>query len=119
MKNLIHYVAVISIFLFSIVLAQQKITNQEPSKSVDQEKIATKIYGQKCVACHGADMTGGPLAGSLVDGQWKYGGSRDEIIKTITEGRPEDAMPAWGKLLSSEEIHALVKFILDKNQTDN
>lgn len=70
-----------------------------------------------CTGCHGDDATGGDGAANLTDGIWRFGGSRDEILRTIRYGvneDPEDVpntriaiMPAFGDKLSPEAIKML------------
>lgn len=62
-----------------------------------------------CAGCHGYTAKGwmGP---NLSDKYWRYGGSDDQIYKTLFEGRPQ-GMPAWGKTLPPEQIWQLVTYI--------
>ncbi|WP_167632148.1 cytochrome-c oxidase, cbb3-type subunit III [Mariprofundus ferrooxydans] len=74
-----------------------------------------------CGGCHGEDAKGGAInelgsgAADLTDGIWRFGGSRDEVLRTIRYGvNQEDVpntrvaiMPAFGGKLSPEEIKML------------
>jgi len=76
-----------------------------------------------CSGCHGEDAKGGAIndlgsgAANLTDGIWRFGGSRDEILRTIRYGVNEDQadvpktriaiMPAFGDKLSPEAIKML------------
>jgi len=76
-----------------------------------------------CADCHGADAKGGAInelgtgAANLTDGIWRFGGSREAILRTINNGvneDPEDVpntrtamMPAFGEKLSPEAIKML------------
>lgn len=65
---------------------------------------------QDCGACHGLHMTGGlgpPLTPSALAGQ-----SRDNLIATVTLGRPGTAMPGWSGLLDADDIRWLVDRLL-------
>lgn len=62
-----------------------------------------------CVGCHGYDAKGG-MGPDLTDTYWRYGGSPAEIYKSIAEGRPQ-GMPAWGAMLTRDEIWKLVAYI--------
>ncbi len=61
-----------------------------------------------CSGCHfhGA----GGIGPSLMDNQWIYGGSIDQIYATIFQGRP-NGMPSWGAKLSSTEIWELAAYV--------
>jgi len=74
-----------------------------------------------CSACHGEDAKGGAInefgngAANLTDGIWRFGSSRDDIMRTIRYGvNQEDVpgtrtaiMPAFGGKLSPEAIKML------------
>ncbi|MDQ2890856.1 MAG: c-type cytochrome [Gemmatimonadota bacterium] len=62
-----------------------------------------------CVGCHGYDAKGG-MGPNLTDTYWRYGGSPAEIYKSISEGRPQ-GMPAWGAMLTSDEIWKLTAYV--------
>ncbi len=62
-----------------------------------------------CVGCHGYDAKGG-MGPNLTDTYWRYGGSPAEIYKSIYEGRPQ-GMPAWGHMLTHEQVWKLVTYI--------
>ncbi len=72
-----------------------------------------QIYRQHCAICHGDALEGG-LGGSLVDGEWTYGGSPEEIYASIHEGHPEMDMPAFAGELSEAEIQALVVYLRER-----
>jgi len=75
-----------------------------------------------CTGCHGADAKGGALNGdnysgavNLTDQIWRFGNSREEILRTIRYGvNQEDVpqtrsaiMPAFGEKLTEEQIKML------------
>lgn len=62
-----------------------------------------------CIDCHGAAGSGA-MGPSLADGRWHFGGSAPEVYESIYQGRPE-GMPAWGTLLSSDQIWTLVTYV--------
>ena len=69
-----------------------------------------KLYvAYNCIDCHGADGSGA-MGPSLADGRWHFGGSAAEVYESIYQGRP-DGMPAWGSLLSSDQIWTLVTYV--------
>jgi cytochrome c oxidase cbb3-type subunit 3 len=81
------------------------------------------IFRAQCSQCHGAGAAGVQGAGypNLLDDEWMWGGTIDDIHQTVTYGiRNEDypdarwsQMPAFGAdgLLSEEEINQLVSFV--------
>jgi cytochrome c oxidase cbb3-type subunit 3 len=69
-----------------------------------------KLYiTYNCIDCHGADGSGA-MGPSLADGRWHFGGTAAEVYESIYQGRP-DGMPAWGSLLSSDQIWTLVTYV--------
>jgi glucose/arabinose dehydrogenase/cytochrome c5 len=73
---------------------------------------AEKLYAQLCASCHGADLNGKEKVPSLADGEWLFGGSRDAIRTSISQGIVAKGMPAWEGVLSAPEIGRMVSFIL-------
>lgn len=62
-----------------------------------------------CYGCHGG-LAGGAMGPSLRDTVWKYGGTDQQIIATIKQGRP-NGMPAWEGMLSDEQIQDILTYI--------
>ncbi|MEO7454687.1 MAG: c-type cytochrome [Gemmatimonadaceae bacterium] len=80
---------------------------------------AKLFVSYNCIDCHGADGAGA-MGPSLADGRWHFGGSNAEVFESIYQGRPE-GMPAWGSLISDDQIWMLVSYVRslakDKNVT--
>jgi len=85
----------------------------EPPRSEDITDFAT-LYGENCAACHGIDGKNGP-ARPLNSALYLAIIPRDVLQKTIENGRPGTAMPAWarsqGGPLTDKQIAALVNGI--------
>jgi mono/diheme cytochrome c family protein len=78
----------------------------------DPGAIATgaKLFiAYNCIDCHGADGSGA-MGPSLADGRWHFGGAPAEVFESIYQGRPE-GMPAWGSLISPDQIWMLVSYV--------
>lgn len=69
-------------------------------------------FNKICNACHGQNAKGNKFLGApdLTDPQWIYGGSIEDIKKTITTGR-SGFMPAHKNILTKEQIHILTAYI--------
>ncbi len=87
-------------------------TVEEPTES---EAISTAeaegLYTANCAACHGPDRMGGlgpPLTPASLGEK-----SDAEIRETISDGRPDTAMPPFKGKLSPEQIEALIRLIKD------
>jgi cytochrome c oxidase cbb3-type subunit 3 len=89
------------------ILADQELLNY----AIGSSKV---LYGDNCAACHG--VGGNPATGSgypiLNDDDWLFGGSINEIMMSIANGR-QGMMPAHAALLTDEEADTLVQFVID------
>jgi cytochrome c oxidase cbb3-type subunit 3 len=70
---------------------------------------AEELFASNCAICHGEDGKGG--AGPDLSMDYEYGKTPAEVKTTISEGHRGE-MPAFGGRLSSEEIDALVDYVL-------
>ncbi len=78
----------------------------------DANAVATgaKLFvAYNCLDCHGADGSGA-MGPSLADGRWHFGGTPADVFESIYQGRP-DGMPAWGSLISADQIWLLVTYV--------
>ena len=83
---------------------------------------AKLFVAYNCMDCHGADGSGA-MGPSLADNRWHFGGAPAEVFESIYQGRPE-GMPAWGSLISDDQIWMLVSYVRSLNNgkdvtTDN
>lgn len=86
------------------------------------------VFRNNCGQCHGAGGQGA-LGGfpNLLDDEWLWGGTLDEIQQTITHGIRYDAdsdtrfsqMPAFGEVLEPAQIDDLVQYVLQISGQDN
>lgn len=71
-----------------------------------------QLFADNCAACHqsgGQGVVG--LFPNLTDDDWLYGGTFEKIQETITYGR-RGYMPAFGEVLSADQIDALAHYEL-------
>lgn len=62
-----------------------------------------------CNACHGSGG-GGAIGPALMDGQWRYGGTIDQIHASILEGRP-NGMPSFRGKITDEQAWQLAAYV--------
>jgi len=73
----------------------------------------SELWKANCAKCHGEDGKAQTEEGkkkgarNLTNGKWQRTISGERMIRSITRGR--DMMPAWGKVLTPEQIKELVK----------
>jgi cytochrome c oxidase cbb3-type subunit 3 len=76
-------------------------------------------FADNCAPCHGLGGAGQGHYPTLADDSWIWGGTLDDIYTTIQHGiRSNDPdtrfneMPAFGDILSREEINAVAEYVL-------
>jgi cytochrome c oxidase cbb3-type subunit III len=83
----------------------------EPEKPASEITEFSKLYGQNCAGCHGAEGKYGP-GRILNDPLYLKLIPREELHKVLVYGRPGTAMPPWslkqGGPLNDKQIDALV-----------
>ena len=68
-------------------------------------------YQLRCSKCHGHYGEGGYKGPSLIDDEWLYGNSLDQITAIISNGAPSGKMRGWKHTLRSEDIHAISVYV--------
>ena len=70
---------------------------------------ARLFVAYNCADCHGPDGVG-LMAPSLQDGRWRFGGSEEDVYRSIFDGRPE-GMPRWGRMIPADHIRTLTAYV--------
>lgn len=73
-------------------------------------KNGKAVFDFSCVSCHGANAEG-KIGPSLVDAEWKYGSTQEDILTTIRNGRP-GGMPNWGTNLPPQDIEDVAAYVI-------
>lgn len=84
-----------------------------------------ELFAQNCVSCHGKEGLGNGPAGenlsprprNLVEGNWKYGGTRLGLMQVLEKGSPGSAMQSYSYLALNDRW-SLVHYVrsITKNQ---
>ena len=86
----------------------------------DDERIykGRQLFTHNCTLCHGTQGQGlvGP---NLRDEYWLRGGTLQHISESIANGNPARGMAAWSPVLSQDDIHALVAYIVSLQGTED
>ncbi|MES2668797.1 MAG: cytochrome-c oxidase, cbb3-type subunit III [Pseudomonadota bacterium] len=61
--------------------------------------LGRSIFANNCATCHGSSARGAVGYPNLTDDLWQWGGTPDEILTTVLEGRTA-AMPGWETALT-------------------
>lgn len=72
---------------------------------------AGMLYAQNCSGCHGPTGEGSAIAPPLNSAELRARLDDAALAATISNGRPNTQMPAWGGVLSQADIAALVTLI--------
>ncbi|RMH45533.1 MAG: cytochrome-c oxidase, cbb3-type subunit III [Alphaproteobacteria bacterium] len=83
-------------------------------------KGGAAVFRTWCAQCHGSGAQGAVGFPNLLDDDWLWGGTIEDIYYTVAHGvRNEDdpdarysEMPKWGEILEPEEIDAVVQYVL-------
>lgn len=62
--------------------------------------LGSSIFSNNCATCHGSSAQGANGYPNLTDKIWNWGGSPDQILQTVLDGR-DGVMPEWGTVLTS------------------
>jgi len=75
------------------------------------------LWAKNCVTCHHTSGKGAS-AKSLLDDEWKHGGSDRELFNTIKDGLPDDGMDPYGQTLTDPQIWGLVVYLRELREQD-
>jgi cytochrome c oxidase cbb3-type subunit 3 len=94
---------------------------KDPALQAYAFAVGQSIFGDNCATCHGAGGTGGKGYPNLRDDVWLWGGSLEDIQRTITygirSGDPQartSQMPAFGAdgILPPAQISDLTEYVV-------
>jgi cytochrome c oxidase cbb3-type subunit III len=78
-----------------------------------------KVFmGNNCQSCHRDDGGGNIVGPNLTDDFWIHGGTIKQIFTTIKSGVVEKGMPAWGKVMSPQDVRDVTFFIMSLRGTN-
>jgi cytochrome c oxidase cbb3-type subunit 3 len=84
------------------------------------------VFRAQCSQCHGSGAAGAKGYPNLLDDEWLWGGSLEDIALTVRHGvrngTDDDArfsqMPAFDEILGSPEIEAVVEYVVSLSDSD-
>lgn len=85
----------------------------------DADERALEVYEENCLSCH-EEKGKGDIGPNLTDKYWKNLKVADEqdIYQFVIVGNEDAGMPAWGDVLSKEELFAAVKYVISIKNTN-
>lgn len=72
--------------------------------------IGRRLFANNCIMCHGSDGGGAPGFPDLTDHDWLYGGSYDQILTSIRQGRA-GVMPPMGAALGENGVRDVTVYV--------
>lgn len=72
--------------------------------------IGQRLFLNNCAQCHGSDAKGGRSFPNLTDKDWLWGGSPEQILQTITEGR-HGVMPPWSAAIKPDQAAEIAQYV--------
>jgi cytochrome c oxidase cbb3-type subunit III len=74
--------------------------------------IGERLFANHCATCHGADARGSKGFPNLADADWLWGGSPEQIIETIANGRQGMMPPMAAAVGNAEEVREVAHYVL-------
>lgn len=113
----------------SAQLASADLTEVSPGTPLHDFAIAggASVFRANCSQCHGSGAAGAKGYPNLLDDDWLWGGTPDEIAHTVRHGirneTDDDAhyseMPAFDEILEKDEILATAHYVLSLSNSDH
>ncbi len=88
----------------------------DPGKREYAFSVANVLFADNCAACHqdgGAGLAG--MYPNLVDDDWLWGGSFEQIQASISDGR-NGSMPGFKKRLSEQQLDDVSEYVLSLSE---
>jgi len=73
-------------------------------------ETAGRLFRQNCAMCHGSDGRGATGFPNLADDSWQWGGSDQDVLTTLANGRIA-AMPSWAAVLGDDGVTEVVAYV--------
>lgn len=91
---------------------------EELAQDPQAMRMGLRLFANNCAACHGSDGGGAYGFPNLTDDDWLWGGSPEQIKKTIADGRT-GVMPAWGSALGERGVADVTEYVLSLSGRDH
>jgi cytochrome c oxidase cbb3-type subunit 3 len=90
-----------------------KFRDMSPEELIANEEargIGGRLFGNNCAMCHGSDGRGAKSFPNLTDDDWQWGGSFDDVMTTLEQGR-NAMMTPFGAVLGESGVKEAVAYV--------
>lgn len=116
-----------------VAYAQEEIKRLQaarPQEAIDESTLEftsdvaliakgkTVFISNNCASCHRADGGGNTIGPNLTDDYWVHGGDVKSIFATVKNGVVEKGMPAWGKVMSPQDVRDVTFYVMSLRGTN-
>ncbi len=93
-------------------VAEYVLSLSQSDRDMEAAARGKETFAEECASCHGEDAKGQNEVGApnLTDAIWFYGGEKDTIVRTISEGRA-NVMPAWTDRLDDAVVRQITLYV--------
>lgn len=109
-------------------LTEVDLTVLEEDEALSRFAVAggAAVFRTNCSQCHGSGAAGGKGYPNLLDDDWLWGGTIEDIAYTINHGIRNEVdfdsrwteMPAFGDILESDQIDQVVQHVISLSSTE-
>lgn len=96
---------------FAAEAAEQQAGAQSEQRQRGSLATFGGVFSENCAVCHGERLEGTALGTPLVGVDLIHGDSMETLIAGITDGYPEEGMPAWSAVFTAEQVKSLALWI--------
>ena len=89
-----------------------KLSIEALAKDPQAHAIGASLFANNCATCHGSDARGAVGFPNLTDSDWLWGGTPEDIVATITEGRDSTMPPMAAAVGTPEDVRNVANYVL-------
>ena len=84
----------------------------ELAKDIEAMKVARRLFINNCAACHGPNAQGAKGFPNLTTNVWLFGGTPEDLVNTISNGRVGMMPPMAAAIGGEESVPAVANYVL-------
>jgi len=84
---------------------------EDLQKDAKALNLGHNVFANNCAVCHGSDARGAKGYPNLTDADWLYGGTPEQVLATIRNGRG-GVMPPLGAALGDAGVDEVTSYVL-------